>query len=49
MEVVGPRRRALQRTLAALLAVAGIAVLGDGVYALLSGHMPWLRQLILLR
>ena len=25
------------------------AVLGDGVYALLSGHMPWLRQLILLR
>lgn len=49
MEIVGPRRRALQRTLAALLAVAGIAVLGDGVYALLSGHMPWLRQLILLR
>lgn len=49
MEVLGPRRRALQTTLAALLALAGIAVLGDGVIALLSEHVPWLRQLLLLR
>ncbi|MGO1482024.1 MAG: hypothetical protein ACTHWF_12975 [Brachybacterium sp.] len=49
MEVVGPRRRALQTALAAALALAGIAVLGDGIVALLSGHVPWLRQLILLR
>jgi len=49
MEVFGPRRRALQTALAAVLALAGIAVLGDGVFALLSGHVPWLRQLILLR
>lgn len=49
MEVLGPRRRALQTAFAALLALAGIAVLSDGVIALLSEHMPWLRQLLLLR
>lgn len=49
MEVLGPRRRALQTLLAALLALVGIAVLGDGVIALLSEHVPWLRQLLLLR
>ena len=49
MELVGPRRRALQTVLAALLALAGIAVLGDGIISLLSEHVPWLRQLLLLR
>lgn len=49
MEVLGPRRRALQTVLATLLALAGITVLGDGVIALLSEHVPWLRQLLLLR
>ena len=49
MELVGPRRRALQTALAAVLALAGLAVLGDGVIALLSEHVPWLRQLLLLR
>ena len=49
MEVAGPRRRALQTVLAALLALVGIAVLGDGVVSLLSEHVPWLRQLLLLR
>lgn len=49
MEIVGPRRRTLQTALAVLLAVCGLAVLGDGVYALGSGHVPWLRQLIMLR
>lgn len=49
MEVVGPRRRALQSALAAVLALAGLAVLGDGVIALLSEHVPWLRQLLPLR
>jgi len=49
MEVVGPRRRALQTALAMLLALCGIAVLGDGVYALIGEHVPWLRQLLLLR
>ena len=49
LEIVGPRRRTLQTVLAALLALAGLAVLGDGLVALLSGHVPWLRQLIMLR
>lgn len=49
MEVIGPQRRALQTALAVLLALAGLAVLGDGILALLGGHVPWLRQLILLR
>ena len=49
MELLGPRRRALQRGLAVLLALAGLAVLGDGILALVSGHVPVLRQLILLR
>jgi hypothetical protein len=49
MELVGPRRRALQTVFAALLALAGLAVLGDGLFALLGGHVPWLRQLLLLR
>lgn len=49
MAVVGPRRHALQTALAILLALVGLAVLGDGVYALISGHVPWLRQLIMLR
>ena len=49
LEVLGPRRRALQRGLAVLLALAGLVVLGDGILALVSGHVPVLRQLILLR
>jgi cytochrome c biogenesis protein CcdA len=49
MELVGPRRQILQTALAALLALAGLAVLGDGLVALAGGHVPWLRQLILLR
>ena len=49
MAVYGPRRRALQTALAILLALIGLAVLGDGIYALISGHVPWLRQLIMLR
>ena len=49
MAVFGPRRRALQTALAILLALIGLAVLGDGIYALISGHVPWLRQLIMLR
>lgn len=49
MELVGPRRRALQTALAVLLALAGLAVLGDGLLALLGEHVPWLRQLLLLR
>ncbi|MGP9613510.1 hypothetical protein ACT3TE_09645 [Brachybacterium sp. AOP42-B2-9] len=49
MELIGPRRRALQTALAVLLALGGLAVLGDGVIALLSEHVPWLRQLLLLR
>ncbi len=49
LEIVGPRRRKLQTALAAVLALAGLAVLADGAVALLSGHVPWLRQLIMLR
>lgn len=49
MEVVGPRRSALQTALAVLLALGGVAVLGDGIYSLMGGHVPWLRQLLLLR
>ena len=49
MELVGPRRRALQTAFAVLLALAGLAVLGDGLFSLRGGHVPWLRQLILLR
>ncbi|MGO3211264.1 MAG: hypothetical protein ACTIJK_15875 [Brachybacterium sp.] len=49
MELVGPRRRALQAALAVVLALAGLAVLGDGVIALRSEHVSWLRQLLLLR
>ena len=49
LEVLGPRRRALQRGLAVLLALAGLVVLGDGILALVSGHVAVLRQLILLR
>lgn len=49
MELIGPRRRALQTGLAIVLALAGLAVLGDGLFALFSGHVPWLRQLLLLR
>ena len=49
MELLGPRRRALQTALAVLLALASLAVLGDGLFALLSEHVPWLRQLLLLR
>ncbi|AXK46209.1 GAP family protein [Brachybacterium saurashtrense] len=49
MEVIGPHRRRLQTALAVALALGGLAVLGDGAVALASGHVPWLRQLILLR
>ncbi|MGO2559301.1 hypothetical protein [Brachybacterium sp.] len=49
VEVFGPHRRALQTVLAVLLALAGLAVLGDGVLAVLGEHVPWLRQLLLLR
>lgn len=49
MELLGPRRRALQTALAVLLALASLAVLGDGLFALLGEHVPWLRQLLLLR
>ena len=34
---LGPRRRALQTAFAVLLALAGLAVLGDGLFALLRG------------
>ncbi|MDN5896732.1 MAG: amidohydrolase family protein [Nocardioides sp.] len=49
VEVFGPHRRALQTALAVLLALAGLAVLGDGLLAVLGEHVPWLRQLLLLR
>jgi cytochrome c biogenesis protein CcdA len=49
MELFGPRRRLLQRILAGVLAAAALAVLADGVIALAGEHVPWLRQLILLR
>ena len=49
LEIFSPRRRMLQTVLAVVLALAGLAVLADGAVALLGGHVPWLRQLILLR
>ncbi|MFC7375078.1 hypothetical protein ACFQS2_10950 [Brachybacterium sp. GCM10030267] len=49
MELIGPRRQLLQGALAAVLSAGALAVLGDGMFALLGEHVPWLRQLILLR
>lgn len=49
LEILSPRKRMLQRLLAALLLAAGLAVLADGTAALLGQHVPWLRQLLLLR
>lgn len=49
LEIFAPRRRLLQTVLATVLALAGLAVLADGAVALLGGHVPWLRQLIMLR
>lgn len=49
LEIFAPRRRMLQTVLATVLALAGLAVLADGAVALLGGHVPWLRQLIMLR
>ena len=49
LELVTPHKKLLQRLLAAVLLAAGLAVLADGVVALLTQHVPWLRQLLLLR
>ena len=43
------RRQPLQTALAAVLAVLGLAVLGDGVFSLFGEHVPWLSQLVALR
>lgn len=43
------RRRGLQRALAVVLALLAAVVLVDGIWSLIGGHEPWLRQLISLR
>ena len=43
------RRRGLQRALAVVLALLAAVILVDGVWSLIGGHEPWLRQLIALR
>ena len=43
------RRRGLQRALAAVLALLAAVVMVDGIWSLIGGHEPWLRQLISLR
>lgn len=45
----GPRRRTLLLVFSAILAVAGVVVIADGLYALISAHHPWLESLLLLR
>lgn len=45
----GPRRRRLLLVLSAVLAIAGTAVVGDGIVALCTEHRPWLHTLLLLR
>lgn len=45
----GPRRRGLLLIFAAILAVAGLAVIADGAVALASAHHPWLESLLMLR
>lgn len=45
----GPRRRGLLMLFAAVLAIAGLVVIGDGIVSLASAHRPWLQSLLLLR
>lgn len=44
----GPRRRRILLAFAAILAVAGLIVIGDGIVALVSEHHPWLQSLLLM-
>ena len=43
------RRRVLQGTLAVVLVLLAAVVLTDGIWSLVGGHEPWLRQLLALR
>ena len=44
----GPRRRGLLMLFAGVLAIAGLVVIGDGIFASASSHRPWLQSLLLL-
>lgn len=46
---IEPRRRRLFLILAAVLFVIGAVIAADGIVSLCSGHLPWLRELLLLR
>lgn len=44
----GSRRKVIMLTFAAVLALGGLVVIGDGIVALASEHRPWLQSLLLM-